>query len=176
MPTASAGPGGFEEVSPQQALTRFGPILGVRVGFDRAFEPSQSASPNLPEELLPALVDTGAFQSCIDSDLAGNLQLPIVDQQSVSGAGGEFKTNIFLAQMYIPDLRITLYGRFAEVHLNSGGQPYSALLGRTFLQHFTMTYEGQTGVVLVSNEISSAPSFLGRLFARIGTVLGRSAL
>lgn len=174
MPTASASLGGTPNLTSQQALTQFGPILSVRVGFDRSFEPSHSLSPNLPEELLSALVDTGAGESCIDSDLAKALQLPRVDQRMVSGVGGEFKTSTYLAQIYVPALEITLYGGFAGVHLNSGGQPYSALLGRTFLQHFTMTYEGRTGVVLIGDDVPSAPAFLTRLASRVDAILGRA--
>lgn len=49
-------------------------------------------------------------------------------------------------------MNFTLYGRFLGVHLLAGRQPHQALLGRTFLQEFTMTYEGRTGVVTLSDE------------------------
>ncbi len=153
MPTADAGFEDSPNRSPRQALTHFGPMLRVQVGFDWAYEPGHSLSPQLPEDLLPALVDTGAIESCIDSVLAQRLQLPIVDHDTISGAGGEFETDIYLAQIYVPPLNMTLYGGFAAVHLNFGGQPYSALLGRTFLQNVTMSYEGRTGVVLISNDV-----------------------
>ena len=55
----------------------------------------------------------------------------------------------FLVQMYIPSLRHTIYGRFAGVNLTGGGQRHYALLGRTFLQNFTMVYEGRTGTVRI---------------------------
>lgn len=60
--------------------------------------------------------------------------------------------DFYLAQIYITTLGVTVYGRFAGVHLVAGGQPHVALLGRTFLQHFTMTYEGRTGQVTISND------------------------
>ena len=43
-------------------------------------------------------------------------------------------------------------GRFAGVHLRAGGQPHFALIGRTFLEDFTMRYEGKTGMVTLSSE------------------------
>ena len=158
MPTADAGfEGGVPNLTPQQALAQFGPTLHVRVGFDWVFEPGYSFFPQLPEDLLPALVDTGAGESCIDSVLAQEMDLPVVDHDTIAGVGGEFETDIYLAQIYIPSLNMTLYGEFAAVHLISSGQPYSALLGRTFLQNVTMSYEGRTGVVLISNDDSSDP-------------------
>jgi hypothetical protein len=39
---------------------------------------------------------------------------------------------------------------FAGVHLVTGGQIHWALIGRTFLQHYTMVYEGRTGTVTIS--------------------------
>ena len=52
-----------------------------------------------------------------------------------------------LAQIHAPELNFTVYGAFAGVLLRAGGQPHAALLGRTFLRRFTMTYEGETGAV-----------------------------
>ena len=48
-------------------------------------------------------------------------------------------------------LNFTIYGMFAGVHLVAGGQIHRALIGRTFLQHYTMVYEGRTGTVTISN-------------------------
>ena len=133
-------------------LIEHGPELHVQIGVDSKFQPAESAGPNLPQTRLPALVDTGATESCIDSDLARVLELPIVDRHAIAGVHGASETNVCLAQIHVPDLGFTLYGRFAVVHLAAGGLPHSALLGRNFLQHFTMTYEGQNGVVTLSNE------------------------
>ena len=133
-------------------LIEQGPTLDVQIGFDPEFRPSELARPNIPEVRLPALVDTGATESCIDSDLARVLQLPVVDRQAIAGVHGASETNVCLAQIHVPDLGFTMYGRFASVHLAAGGLPHSALLGRTFLQHFTMTYEGQRGTVTIGND------------------------
>ena len=157
MPTAKAGYEDSPDLSSRQALTEFGPTLRIQVGFDWVYELGHSLTPQLPEALQPALVDTGATESCIDSVLARRLGLPVVDHEAVSGVGGEFKTEVYLAQVYVPDLDMMLYGGFSAVHLNYGGQPYSALLGRTFLQNVTMSYEGRTGVVLISNDTPENP-------------------
>ncbi len=84
---------GFKE---QNDLVRYGPTLGVRIGFDWNYFPHQSVPPNLPEKILPALVDTGATYSCIDSDLANVLQLPFAGQKTVYGVNGKEKFNSYL--------------------------------------------------------------------------------
>ena len=146
MPTVRIG---FDEIaglpSPGQ-LVQYGPTIPVQVGFDPEYYPVSSEPPNLPDHMYPALVDTGATTSCIDSDLALNLGLPIVNRRIIAGVHGISTVNIHLAQIYVPDLEFTDYGEFAGVHLSAGGQPYFALLGRTFLLDFTMTYRVERGL------------------------------
>ena len=152
MPTTNCGFGDQTGQSGRDALALYGPTLGVQIGFDPAFRPSGLSNPDLPPENHPALVDTGATESCIDSALALGLKLPIVDSQEVAGVHGADTVNVHLAQIYVPTLNFTVYGRFAGVHLHAGGQPHFALIRRTFLQYFTMTYEGRTGTVILSND------------------------
>ena len=63
-----------------------------------------------------------------------------------------FKTTVYLAQIYIPGLEFTIVGPFDSANLAASGQPYYALIGRTFLRHFNMAYEGRTGSVIISND------------------------
>jgi len=129
-------------------LIRFGPTLTVRIGFDPDFSPG--STPNLPSMEFHALVDTGAGESCIDSSVALSLNLPIVDRRRIAGIHGISEVNVHLAQIYVPALNLTQHGPFAGVHLYAGGQPHSALIGRTFLRGFTMMYNGGTGSVKLS--------------------------
>jgi predicted aspartyl protease len=101
---------------------------------------------------IRALIDTGATESCIDSVLAAHLNLPIIDRRMVAGIGGKQEVSIHLAQLHFPSLNFTLYGTFAGVHLDAGGQPHLALIGRTFLQGCTMTCEVRTGMVIISTD------------------------
>ena len=96
-------------------------------------------------------MDTGATESCLDSDLAVKLNLPIIDRRNVGGIGGLKEVNIHLAHIHIPALGFTLYGAFAGVDLIKGGQQHNALIGRTFLRHFKMVYDGRTGDVTLSS-------------------------
>jgi hypothetical protein len=139
-------------------LCQYGPTIAVDIGFDPAHKPGE---PDLPPiagiKGVPALVDTGAFASCIDSLLATQLNLPIIDRRIVSGIGGPQEVNFHLAQVCVPSLRFTQYGMFAGVHLAAGGQPHQALLGRTFLRHHTMLYEGPSGQVTISRANAPPP-------------------
>jgi predicted aspartyl protease len=130
-------------------LIFYGPTLVVNIGFDPAYKAGGVPVPGIIG--ISALVDTGATESCIDSALASQLNLPIVDRRMISGVHGRQEVNIHLAQVHIPSLAHTIYGAFAGVHLVAGGQPHKALIGRTFLQGYTMVYEGRTGTVTLSN-------------------------
>ena len=128
-----------------------GPILRVQIGYDPEFDPGGQNRSNLPEELYPALVDTGATASCIDSGLAVRSGLPIVDQYEVRGVHGLSKVNVHLAQIYVPSLDWTISKSLAAGNLYSDRNPLFALIGRDFLRNFIMTYNGITGSVIISD-------------------------
>jgi predicted aspartyl protease len=150
MPSAGCG---FNDVaggaSGTELLAVWGPTLLVDIGFDPNYNAAQATPPIAGIQGIYALVDTGASESCIDSLLATQLNLPVVDRQTVSGAHGGGEVNMHLAQVHIPNLGKTIYGIFAGVHLQAGGQVHKALIGRTFLRHCKMVYDGQTGNVTI---------------------------
>ncbi len=76
---------GFDDPN---ALVHFGPTIRVKIGFDPEFNPSLPKYPTFESEVYPALLDTGATTSCIVSELATYLNLPIVDRQTMSGVQG----------------------------------------------------------------------------------------
>ncbi len=126
---------GFETSS---ELALYGPTISVEIGIDPK-DPSGKR--------FHALVDTGAAESCIDRQVASDLKLPVVDRVEVSGVSGRHRTTMHIAYIHVPALDCTILGRFAAVDLIGGGQIHHALLGRTFLENFTMTYSGLTGSV-----------------------------
>jgi predicted aspartyl protease len=152
MPSTKCGfdsiPGG---ASGQTLLVAYGPTLNVDIGFDATFTPIQSHPPTASEIGVHALVDTGASESCIDGMLATQLNLPIVDKRPIAGVHGSKEVNVYLAQIRVPSLGRTIYGAFAGVDLAASGQIHKALIGRTFLQHLTMVYEGRAGTVTLSS-------------------------
>jgi len=125
----------------------------VDIGFDPAYNGKNLGQIPIPGiKGIAALVDTGAMESCIDSLLASQLKLPIIDRRKVSGVHGSQEVNVYLAQVYVPSLNFTQYGGFAGVHLAAGGQTHRALIGRTFLRYYSMIYEGRTGSVILSSD------------------------
>ena len=144
MPEVSAG---FDSA---EALSAYGPTFYIRIGIDPAYLPG-GPIPNLSPVDLPALVDTGASLSCVDATLAERLQLPLVDRRPVTGVHGPQETNFYAAQFYSPDLDSVVRGLFAGLPLRSSGHLHYALIGRSFLEHFTMVYEGRTGRVVISD-------------------------
>ena len=58
---------------------------------------------------------------------------------------------LFVDIGFDPILDFIQYGRFTGVDLAAGGQVHKALIGRTFLQYFTMVYVGKTGSVELSS-------------------------
>ena len=136
MPTSDCG---SADAATLEALG----ALGVRISFGR---PS--------DDTYPALVDTGATASCIDSTIALALSLPIIDQTDVAGVHGRHTVSVCLGQISVPALAWQRAGRFAIVDLLAGGQPHLAILDRDFLRRFTMLYDGRTGAVTLSNDMA----------------------
>ena len=150
MPSTKCGFDDSGGVLGRDLLVSMGPTLVVDIGFDPSFNPVNQNIPTPGIKGLAALVDSGATASCIDSGLAMQLNLPIVDRQPVAGIFGPQEANMHLAQIHVPSLSFTIWGTFAAVDLIAGGQPHHALIGRTFLQNFKMVYEGTTGSVIIS--------------------------
>lgn len=151
MPSVNCGFVGDGGKSSQDLLVNYGPTLLVDIGFDAAYNPKiRTTPPATAIQQVHAVVDTGAIISCIDKTLAAQLGLPVVDRQDFGGIGGIYKTDMHAAQIHIPALEFTIYGSFAGVDLIGGGQQHVALIGRTFLKNFQMTYDGITGNVTIS--------------------------
>jgi hypothetical protein len=132
-------------------LVKNGPTIFVDIGFDPAFNPATpNTLPVLALKQVSAVVDTGATISCIDKSLVASLNLPTVDKQNFGGIGGLYETEMVAAQIHVPALDFTIHGQFAAVDLLGGGQQHLALIGRTFLRHFHMAYDGRSGSVIIS--------------------------
>jgi predicted aspartyl protease len=133
----------------KQLLAQFGPTIHVIVGH-YAPPGATTAAPAQTEGIM-ALVDTGACESCIDNALAIRLGLPVIDTMQISGSNGIATHDVYLAQLNNVGLEFSQYGRFAGVHLTTGGQVHGVLLGRTFLDNVIMIYDGVRGQVTLSS-------------------------
>jgi hypothetical protein len=145
---------GFQDAPQgQKLLIHYGPAIAVKVGFDPDYKGDRNAPPVLKTAShIEALIDTGARESCIDSAVAQNLGLTIFDRRPVVGVTGVLETDFYLAQVHVPALRFTLHGWFAGVPLAACGFTHKAILGRSFLSYFKLSYDGQTGQVVISLE------------------------
>ena len=153
MPTTRFAFRNSPERSAPDALALHGPTLRVEIGFDPDFPSGGSNRPNLPVDRIPALVDTGAEENYIDSTLASQLRLPVLERrQMITSALSSDEVDAYMAQIYIPALEYTIVGNFAGIRLASTHLRHRAVIGRSFLRGFTMLYEGQTGVVTLSND------------------------
>jgi predicted aspartyl protease len=131
-----------------EVLVFYGPLLKVNVGFDPTWTTALNAPPKLAVNDLDALIDTGSQESCIDSMLAVQLELPLVDRQRVCGVGS-MEVDVRAGQVYVPALKYTITGKFAAVPLKEHGHRQSVLLGRTFLRDCKLAYDGKTGKVTI---------------------------
>ena len=152
MKTADCGFKDLGNLTGSRHLQYTGPTLAVDIGFDPAYHSGIDEKPPVPSARgLGALVDTGAQNCCIDATLAMQLQLPIIDQIQVCGVDGTSKKNVHMAQVYVPALDYTIMGHFVGADLTGGGQPHQAILGRDFLKHFKLIYDGRTGKVVIQD-------------------------
>ena len=153
MSTVNCGFPDVPEDSRRLLLVEVGPTVPVRIGYDPGFDETSGSEPILPPELHSVLVDTGANGNSIDIELAAQLRLPVYEYGvSIAGSVGEHTTDIYLAQIYIPDLNRTIGGQFTGVNLAGGNQLHRAIIGRSFLQDFTLHYDERTGEVTMSDE------------------------
>jgi predicted aspartyl protease len=147
---------GFKDVaggaSGADLLTFYGPTIAVDIGFDPDWDPAKSGVPLAGMTGIAALVDTGATECCIDSVLATQLNLPVVDKRTMAGAHGAQDVNVHLAQVHVPGLHHVMWGQFCAVHLTAGGSAHKALIGRSFLSSFQLVYNGKTGAVSIKSE------------------------
>ena len=128
MPTVNCGPGS------SAALIRQGATVDIIV-----------RSPvDGREVVLQALIDIGSQLTFIESRrLQGWAPLPVAGPGRFSGAGGQFSSYLFLAQIEIPALNLR---EVTEISLaDLGGR--QALLGRNQLRNCVLIYDGPKGAV-----------------------------
>lgn len=105
MPQTKCGFDNSPGSSGSDLLVAWGLTLLVNVGFDPDYKgPPAEPAPGITD--IRTLVDTGASECCIDSLLASQLGLPIVDKRSISGVHGSHTANVHLAQVHVPSLEL----------------------------------------------------------------------
>ena len=149
MPSIQAGfKSGKGGEAPADLLVRLGPTIQVDIGL-KSRAPA-GATPDLPCKMIKALIDTGAGGDCIDDALAQRLGLPITDEGEISGVSGRHRAFVYTARIYVPKLDKLLFQPFTGVKLAEGEQWHRVILGRSFLRHYRLAYDGASGAVEIA--------------------------
>lgn len=94
-----------------------------------------------------ALLDTGAYTSAIDINLASDLQLPTRGTHETAGATGSGEFPQFDAVLEIPMLETAVYPPLRGLPLQILEHPWIAVIGRDVLCQFEMLINGRTGLI-----------------------------
>lgn len=147
-------------------LVKFGPLIKAQWQVD----PDTQKELTLRGWPIPKpvegymLVDTGAYSTVIDSDVAKEMGLVPTGRETISGIGGEGLTYKYLAQIFLfvgdvhgAGVAISLHNEFVSGNIRKlhemrkltepDGTPIQVigLLGRDFLKFATLTYKGSDG-------------------------------
>ena len=133
-----------------ERLVEVGPLLLIHVGFDETYDDNEAVGrPTLQNKSARAILDTGGSIDCIDIQLAIDLKLPIVDRSPAQSllALGQQEANVHAGHVYVPGVDFVYFAHFAGVDLRLAH--CDVLLGRPFLRHFKLTYDGRSAHVVI---------------------------
>jgi hypothetical protein len=128
----------------RKLLEYHGPRIGVSIGLDPTWTKDQPRAPRPDKRNIAALIDTGAQYTCIDSKLADEIHLPIIDKQPVGGVG-LLIVDVYNGQIHVGLLRYTIHGPIAGIPGLEDRIHVPVVLGRAFLRDCLFTYSGRTG-------------------------------
>ncbi len=140
------------QILPSVGLQRQGPCVQVSIGLAQSLASQLlQQGHTLPKPISGiALIDTGASSTCIDSNVAQQLELPVVNVVNIASAShASSQQNVYPIQIEVVGLPISIEAPNAiGAALNSQG--LIALIGRDVLQHCTLFYNGITGAFTLS--------------------------
>jgi hypothetical protein len=149
MPLIEAGFKNQDGTSNIVKLLTYGPTITVVVGH----VPPQNIENSTVQQIksVSALIDTGASNCMIDTQLAKELNLIAVDKALVAGVNGSSEHLIYMAAILVPQLDIHQFGKFLAANLKDGGQDHEVLLGRDFLANTVMIYDGVRAQITIAS-------------------------
>lgn len=139
-------------VAPAAALRQHGPLVQVVLGLSQTFaEQLLQQGTQLPSSVSGnALIDTGASTTCIDDVLAKSIGMPVIDVVTMASASHvSTQQNVYSIHMQIVGSPIPIEVPNA-IGANLQAQGIIALIGRDYLQHCTLNYNGITGAITLS--------------------------
>ena len=133
-------------------LQQHGPVVQIVLSIAQTFaEPLLQQGIALPSPISGnGLLDTGASTTCIDDTIARQMGLPPIDVVTMASAShSSIQQNVYSIQMQIVGSPIIVQvPRAIGASLQSQG--IIALIGRDYLQHCTLNYNGLTGAITLS--------------------------
>ncbi len=135
------------KIPPAAALRQHGPVGIGQLFSDQLLQQGSQ----LPKPVSGnALIDTGASTTCIDDAVAKTMGIPVIDVVTMASASyASTQQNVYSIQMQIVGSPIRV-----EVPNATGAslqtQGIVALIGRDYLQHCTLHYNGITGQITLS--------------------------
>jgi hypothetical protein len=75
------------------------------------------------------------------------VDIGLKSRSPAGGVGGRHRAFIYTARIYIPKLNKLLFQPFTGVKLAEGEQWHRVILGRSFLRHYRLAYDGVRGQV-----------------------------
>lgn len=141
--------GGTIQLSAPQALQIRGPVLQISVSLEQSFADALAKQGKaLPNPVSGVgLIDTGASDTCIDDETAQQLQLPVIDVCNMTSAShAATQQNVYPVQIQVVGFPIRVnVPRCIGANLKPQG--LLLLIGRDFLQHGTLIYNGMAGEI-----------------------------
>ena len=130
-------------------LVRKGPLLSVDVSVPASSRLASTGAKEANKISCNGLVDTGATRSCLDLMLIQGLELPVVGREHVAGIHGIQESNLYMAEISVPQLNVRIRGRFIGLSLEASRLP-RVVLGRDMITRLQMVYNGPTGSVTLA--------------------------
>lgn len=133
-----------------------GPRVPVRVGIQRSYTEQMALAGgalqiNPVTESGHALIDTGAFMSCIDEDVARKLGLSPIDVVNMTSASHESsEANVYAARLEIVAGQVLEFNLAGILGVNLKKQKLIALIGRDILSRCILIYNGTNGQISLS--------------------------
>ncbi len=150
--TSKLPDGTMQDLPPSVGLITRGPCIQVSIGLAKLIATQLlEQAKEIPEPVSGlAMIDTGASCTCIDNAIALQMGLPVIDVVKMTSASHENTP----ANIYPVYAELLGTGIIVDIPRAMGAalepQGIIMLIGRDFLQHCTLFYNGLAGQITLS--------------------------
>jgi len=132
-------------------LQQTGPLIQVQIEVPTALaQHLQQAGQPIPAPVPGfGLLDTGATISAVDNSVVQSLGVQSTGIANVGTAGGTQQQPVYPIRITLPAHKIN-FDVSSALGATLSQQGIVALLGRDFLQHFVLVYNGLHGMILMA--------------------------